>query len=118
MWEKSAILLRLLPAFGVVALDCIVGKFHDFYDFVVAVAESFNHMVVVFVVACACGNVSVVLLWLLPPDWIVLCVWEKFHDFVVAIAGSYYVRCGFGLCTCVCGNISMILLQLLPDHVM
>ena len=28
VWEKSAILLQLLPACG--ALDCIVGKFHDF----------------------------------------------------------------------------------------
>jgi len=99
----------------------VAKSWEYFRDFVAAVAESLNHVVVVFVVV-ACGNVSVVLLCcglrVLPPDWIVLCVWEKFRDFVAAVAGSCHVRCGFGLCACVCGNISAILLRLLPDHVM
>jgi len=95
----------------------VAKSWEYFRDFVAAVAKSLNHVVVVFVVV-ACGNVSVVLLRVLPPDWIVLCVWEKFRDFVAAVAGSCHVRCGFGLCACVCGNISTILLRLLPDHVM
>jgi len=93
----------------------VAKSWEYFRDFVAAVAESLNHVVVV---ALAFDCMWECLLRLLPPDYVacILCVWEKFRDFVAAVAGSCHVSCGFGLCKC--GNISLILLRLLPDHVM